>query len=100
MARESGLFCACKIRKASPTLRFSILAESTDPHGHPLAATILCEYFCEYSISRKCPPYPMLTEKAIQALKPRAKVYRVADGGGLCIEVKPRRPPAFSSGAI
>lgn len=31
----------------------------------------------------------MLTEKAIQALKPRAKVYRVADGGGLCIEVKP-----------
>ena len=31
----------------------------------------------------------MLTEKAIQALKPKQKVYRVADGGGLCIEVKP-----------
>ena len=31
----------------------------------------------------------MLTDKAIQALKPRAMLYRVADAGGLCIEVTP-----------
>lgn len=31
----------------------------------------------------------MLTDKTIQALKPREKLYRVADWGGLCIEVAP-----------
>ena len=31
----------------------------------------------------------MLTDKAIQALRPRALLYRVADSGGLCIEVTP-----------
>lgn len=31
----------------------------------------------------------MLTDKTIQALKPREKLYRVADWGGLCIEVTP-----------
>jgi integrase len=31
----------------------------------------------------------MLTDKAIQALKPRERLYRVADSGGLCIEVTP-----------
>lgn len=31
----------------------------------------------------------MLTDKAIQALKPREKLYRVADWGGLCLEVAP-----------
>jgi len=31
----------------------------------------------------------MLTDKAIKALKPRASLYRVADGGGLCIEITP-----------
>lgn len=29
----------------------------------------------------------MLTDKAIRALKPRDKLYRVADAGGLCLEV-------------
>lgn len=37
----------------------------------------------------------MLTEKTIQALKPKQKVYRVADGGGLCIEVKPTGSKLF-----
>lgn len=32
----------------------------------------------------------MLTEVQIKALKPRASLYRVADGGGLCIEVTPQ----------
>lgn len=31
----------------------------------------------------------MLTDKAIQALKPREKLYRVADWGGLCLEIAP-----------
>jgi integrase len=31
----------------------------------------------------------VLTDKAIQKLKPRDKLYRVADNGGLCIEVTP-----------
>lgn len=31
----------------------------------------------------------MLTEVKIKALKPKAKLYRVADAGGLCIEVTP-----------
>ena len=31
----------------------------------------------------------MLTDKAIRALKPREKLYRVADTGGLCLEVNP-----------
>lgn len=31
----------------------------------------------------------MLTDKAVQALKPRDAVYRVADSAGLCIEVQP-----------
>lgn len=31
----------------------------------------------------------MLTDKSLQALKPREKLYRVADHGGLCIEVTP-----------
>lgn len=31
----------------------------------------------------------MLTDKAIQALKAREKLYRVADSGGLCIEIAP-----------
>lgn len=31
----------------------------------------------------------MLTDKAIRALKPREGLYRVADGGGLCLEVTP-----------
>jgi integrase len=31
----------------------------------------------------------MLTDKAIRALKPREKPYRVADAHGLCIEVRP-----------
>ena len=31
----------------------------------------------------------MLTEVKIRALKPRARLYRVADAGGLCIEVPP-----------
>jgi len=31
----------------------------------------------------------MLTDKAIKALKPRESLYRVADGGGLCIEITP-----------
>lgn len=30
-----------------------------------------------------------LTELAIKSLKPKAKLYRVADGGGLCLEVTP-----------
>lgn len=32
----------------------------------------------------------MLTDKAIQKLKPRDRLYRVADAEGLCIEVTPR----------
>lgn len=32
----------------------------------------------------------MLTEKAVRALKPRESLYRVADSGGLCIEVTTR----------
>ena len=31
----------------------------------------------------------MLTDKALRTLKPRATLYRRADGGGLCIEVAP-----------
>ena len=31
----------------------------------------------------------MLTDTAIRALKPREKVYRVADWGGLCLEIAP-----------
>ena len=31
----------------------------------------------------------MLTEVKIRALKPRARLYRVADAGGLCIEIPP-----------
>lgn len=31
----------------------------------------------------------MLTDKALQKLKPRNRLYRVADSGGLCIEVTP-----------
>ncbi len=31
----------------------------------------------------------MLTDKAIRALKPRQRLYRVADNGGLCLEVTP-----------
>ncbi|MGH8154536.1 MAG: Arm DNA-binding domain-containing protein, partial [Rhodanobacteraceae bacterium] len=31
----------------------------------------------------------MLTELKLRALKPRAKVYRVADAAGLCVEVQP-----------
>ena len=31
----------------------------------------------------------MLTDKAIQALRPREKLYRVADWGGLCLEIAP-----------
>ena len=31
----------------------------------------------------------MLTEAKIRALKPRARLYRVADAGGLCIEIPP-----------
>jgi hypothetical protein len=31
----------------------------------------------------------VLTDKAIKALKPRDALYRVADGAGLCMEVRP-----------
>jgi len=31
----------------------------------------------------------MLTDTALRALKPKATIYRKADGGGLCIEVTP-----------
>ena len=31
----------------------------------------------------------MLSDKALRALKPRDKLYRIADSGGLCIEVAP-----------
>ncbi|WP_297902669.1 Arm DNA-binding domain-containing protein, partial [Metallibacterium sp.] len=31
----------------------------------------------------------MLTEVKIRALKPRARLYRVADGDGLCVEIPP-----------
>src|SRR5262245_23932390 len=31
----------------------------------------------------------MLTDTKLKALKPREKLYRVADSGGLCIEVRP-----------
>jgi hypothetical protein len=31
----------------------------------------------------------MLTNTQLRSLKPRAKLYRVADGAGLCVEVKP-----------
>ncbi|MGH8233374.1 MAG: Arm DNA-binding domain-containing protein [Rhodanobacteraceae bacterium] len=31
----------------------------------------------------------MLTDTKLRALKPRQSVYRIADGGGLCIEVRP-----------
>ncbi len=34
----------------------------------------------------------MLTDKAIQALKPREKLCRVADWGGLCLEIAQRGP--------
>ena len=37
----------------------------------------------------------MLTAKQLQNLKPRAKLYRVADGGGLCIEVPPTGGPRW-----
>lgn len=32
---------------------------------------------------------PLLTDTKLRALKPRPKVYRVADSGGLCIEIRP-----------
>jgi microcystin degradation protein MlrC len=31
----------------------------------------------------------VLTDKAIKALKPREALYRIADGAGLCMEVRP-----------
>ena len=31
-----------------------------------------------------------LTDTAIKALKPKAAVYRVSDGGGLCLEITPK----------
>src|SRR5579875_3946636 len=31
----------------------------------------------------------MLTDKKLKALRPRGKVYRLADAGGLCVEVAP-----------
>ena len=34
-------------------------------------------------------PAKTLTDKAIQALKPKSTLYRVADGLGLCLEVQP-----------
>ena len=34
-------------------------------------------------------PAKTLTDKAIQALKPKSTLYRVADGPGLCLEVRP-----------
>lgn len=37
----------------------------------------------------------MLTDKRLQNLKPRDKLYRVADGGGLCIEVPPTGRPRW-----
>jgi hypothetical protein len=32
----------------------------------------------------------MLSDREIQTVKPRGKLYRKADGGGLCLEVTPK----------
>lgn len=53
-----------------------------------------CEYVREYQAARTRGPardtHTMaLTDAKLRALKPKTKLYRVADGGGLCIEVKP-----------
>ncbi len=35
----------------------------------------------------------MLTDKTLKALRPRAALYRLADGNGLCIGAPDRRAP-------